>query len=1319
MLFKDEMDVVGIIGFVKGVCESIKAATSAYDQVYSRALRRWTCNSSLRERFADNYLADFDKLIQFVKNNSSVRPGLVTFFKILLDEIKKDPATAACISAEFSIESFNLLTDIRDDVSHIKNVVEGLACAGSCEVPEYADVEDYIHLNVTYDETDDERLMRILSGQDDNKSLCDLILDGEKHIILFSHPQYGKSTVLSKLAYDLQQSNIYKPFLFNLRNYSSRSSLSEQTKLEQRLDNSSFSVLILDGLDELRAEHREDVVSEIASLSENYPLLNIVLSCRLSHKKYMTVNGFKSVYLKSMSWDNLRDYVYSHCADPEGFLRDAADSRIMELFYVPFFLKESVRYFQTYGKMPADKVDLYNFFIERTFDADGQRKLHRTAILGLRSRLYPCLEHLAFVMIASQRMELAPDDLVNDMDLSLETVEFLMGLSLITKGDNGELTFVHNAFKEYILAKKLAQLPLDEIKSLICYPDTDMIIPAMKNVAVLLVHIICTTGGRDASDFRLWFVEKHPEILVEVGPDYLDSKSREDIFLQIYNDHKAKGLFIEYSSLKMLMNFASTQGSVDFVLREIENSDSLDVNCMNALRLAEYADFSLLSPDRRSQAEEVFLSLLEWKRILVSEYAYLSLPLTNKTILTEDLISRVMERIHDTKNCYLVRLVCSMAVSLGVSDQCVDWVMPKAKYICNFDENGATHVVSDYRLMEFINSLSHPDNILAALRFLLPSKHYYTDSYRARDKWEEIPGLLSKLSSLPSENQCLDKLIAVVDSAHLEHMPRKVSLAFRCYFESVADVNELFERRLQEIIESNQTRRSDFYSVWRMHNLLSILLDKDVLTRLMEQDNEGEFAIYNVLSHLVHYSARTEQEIGLINEFGARKFPKKSQVNTAQDQFNILFDRSGFEDEVYRIFEGKECIDVETDIDRIYQSGYNSSVISFLREFEETDKISLGNVLESFNDSVAFSVYVAYKISSFEPHSVIVSDEHKSSICDIVHRLIPLCEQWNNLNYSLVKLIVNYDLVLSDEEFMMLFAWSGVDIKDKYHDGISYRRIKFMDFLYGRLSDKSLFVRGVRSALAGELEVSFGFYEAVAEVVVKYHIADLYREFHDLVLKFKYSHEILNALVNLLQLGNKGLSTCGDIFYLLSEDDKLYFIEKLLSSISKGKVLSETAKTDALEYIEANYETYQEPTKQRALRILFANGRESALKWGLRMFDDCDTWLYADDIPSLSGYSGQHYEYLEELFHQATGGEQKSYPRPQPMYESIATALKNIAMESTEMLEKVKRLFRSVAKEKKDFRYYNRVADELDIDFYSKTVPVPSLREASELYKSL
>lgn len=62
--------------------------------------------------------------------------------------------------------------------------------------------------------------------------------------------------------------------------------------------------------------------------------------------------------------------------------------------------------------------------------------------------------------------------------------------------------------------------------------------------------------------------------------------------------------------------------------------------------------------------------------------------------------------------------------------------------------------------------------------------------------------------------------------------------------------------------------------------------------------------------------------------------------------------------------------------------------------------------------------------------------------------------------------------------------------------------------------------------------------------------------------------------------------------------------------------------------------------------------------------------------------------------------------------------LRSIAMESIEMLGKVKEVFRSVANSNRDYCYYNIIADELDTDYYSKKSPIPSLNEASRIYRS-
>lgn len=1313
------MDGVGLIGLIKEIYSYIKDKIPAFDNVYDRALRRWTNNSSLRRKFSDNALSDFKKLVGYIENSSSVNPGLLEFFELLCEEAKKDSGVASSLAAEFSVGTYRQGMDLNDKLSEIMQILRRSVGNGPDLSVAYPDVEDYIPLTVSGDETEEERIRRILAGPSEKKTLTDLIIEGKKRLILFSDPQHGKSTVLSKLAFDLQQSGIYNPFLYNLRNYSSALSLIEQIKLDQRLGNSSSSVLILDGLDELKEEQREDVVSEITGISANYPLMYIVLSCRLSHKKVMTVSGFESVYLKTMGADDLVRYVRSHSRCPDAFLVDARKSKLMRLLYVPFFLKESIGYFETHGHIPADEVTIYEYFISRSFEVDGHRKAYRTGNVTPKTKLYGHVEHMAFAMLASQRMEISPDDLAESLGMPDVVIEKLVGLSLITRGENGGLTFVHNAFKEYIVAKKLAQLTTKEIKDLICFPETDIIIPSLRNVAVLLIHLISKQESWESSEFKDWFIDRYPDILVEVGPECLDVETREVIFEKIFSSHKIKGLHIDIWYCKSLMHFAVTRRTAELLLDEIEHSESLDANLMNALRLSEYADFSLLESERRRHAEDIFLSLLEFDSSRTGDFAYLSMPLTNKSILSTELIDKALAKVNETTNCYLIQMICSMSVSVGLPDRYAEWVLAKAQHVHNYYEDGVTHVISNHDLLDFMRALRKPENILEAMSYLLPRKRDYHDSHFERDCLNLVPDMLSSLASLPDAS-VVDRVVEILDSSFMERLSSSMAGAFAAYLNAVTDVNDLWNKRIKELIEINHSDNKDFYAVWRMHNLLSVLLDEDRLNEIIGRDVEESFDIYHILCRLRNYAFRSPKEISIIDDFINNKVPRRPVKNSLQAQFDILFDPSEFEREIHNVFNGSERIDFEQDSDRLYLSDFNSSVLSFLQDVKgDENVIYLDDALSAFQDSEKFGVFVIDRIYHNRGESITISPIQKAHILQLVISSIQSCAEWSGLALCLINIIVEYNLSLSDDRLMDLFPWAGIYIHQKDEPGISYRSRTFIDHLYDNLQNSCLIVKGVRSVLEGEMSVYDGFHIAVATYIIRYRISELYEFIPSLIQRFEYDYERLNIIVDLLQLGNQGLKISREVLSYLSEEDKIYYYERLLLNDNKGLVLTSEDKVLALNYIREHYDTYSEHMKQKALRILFAYGCEDALDWGLEMFDGCQTWAYMDNFPTLSGYSGKSFDILAEYFRHATSGEWASTPRPQPMYESVANALKNIALESKDMLDKVQTLFRQIALEKKDFRYFNKVADELDVDYQSRNVPPPGLYEASLRYRDI
>ena len=1326
------MELMTFIELLKGGYELIKSTIPAFDFAYNRALKKWTVNRSLREKWADNYLGDYDKLVKYIQDPNSVSPVFREFFEILYNEVKNDPKVSIILNTDFTIKDYQLSQKIKEDTEHIqkeqdkhtellmdiRSMISSLTQFAPKIYQKYEDVEGYIPLKVRREENEQDAYKRIFYGNDSSKSIDDLIIEGSKRLILFSDPQHGKSTVLAKLAFDLQQSELYRPFLFNLRNYSSASLLETQIKLSDRLDNSSSSVLILDGLDELKEADRDNVISEISTISMNYPLMNIVLSCRMSHKTIMTLNGFEDIYLQSMSYDSIVSYIQCHCSDPETFLSNARDSQIMQLLYVPFFLKESISYFETHKSIPLDKVTIYEHFINRCFQEDQGRKIARSGFVSPKVRLTKHLEHIAFSMLTSQQMEISADELFEDLGINHEVIEELIGISLITKGDNGGFTFVHNAFKEYILAKKLSTLGFVQIKQLVCYPETAIIIPALKNVVVLTIHLICKSPLWDKSNFQKWFIEEHPWLLVEVGPECLDKNTREIIFMGIYNEHRRKGLHIDYGRVESLMKFSSTQQSARYIVSEIENSESIDVNCMNALRLAEYTDFSLLSEKELEHAREVFLSLLKVEGQKMGKYSYISFPFHNSSLQTPEFLEEVKQQINDTTNCYLIQLVCSMAVSLGLADEYVDWALTKAEYVRNYEDNGATHVVSDHELMEHIRALRNPQNIIKALRFILPSENYHARSHYEKDRLYIIPTLLQSLATT-QDASIWEEVITIIDTSDTNRMPRNISDAFGEYLKKNTDTNILFDKRLGKVIESGKEEAKDYFKFMEMHNLLSILMTEERLLRIIEDDKNGCYDASNIMFRMREYSARNEQELALISDYITKKFPDKYAESVIQKEFNILFDREAFKDEIIKIFDGNVTLDFGRDARRIYFRDYNSSVIWFLQELTgASDIIKIEDALNIFNDTEQFSIYVIGRIPVSGSDRIVVSRSQYAEIARIIHCYLPIYSSQINPCY-LINIIVRYDIKLSDEELISLLAWSGMETRDPDYDGISSINRPFIDYIYEHLENKYLIVNEVKKVLKTDAPDYLEFYEGIAKYIIKYKISELYESFRDIISRFSSEYAKINITVKLLKLGDIGYEIVMSFIDMLSETDRLCFYEHLLLYENKDLVLTDKMIKESIEYIDINYDTYTDEMKQRAVKILFAYGMDIALDRGIEMFDRDDSWIFVEHFPTTTKFSGKHFEKLAIYFKLATEKKGKTMPRPQPMYESVASTLRSIAMESIEMLGKVKEVFRSIANSNSDYCYYNIIADGLDTDYYSKNVPIPSLNEASQRYRSI
>ena len=125
---------MGLIGLIKEIYSYIKDKIPAFDNVYNRALRRWTNNSSLRRKFSDNALSDFKKLVGYIENSSSVNPGLLEFFELLFGK-KASLETLLSISKVLNSTLNELLTgnQIPLDTDYNSEIGELMSCCNHYE----------------------------------------------------------------------------------------------------------------------------------------------------------------------------------------------------------------------------------------------------------------------------------------------------------------------------------------------------------------------------------------------------------------------------------------------------------------------------------------------------------------------------------------------------------------------------------------------------------------------------------------------------------------------------------------------------------------------------------------------------------------------------------------------------------------------------------------------------------------------------------------------------------------------------------------------------------------------------------------------------------------------------------------------------------------------------------------------------------------------------------------------------------------------------------------------------------------------------------
>lgn len=258
--------------------------------------------------------------------------------------------------------------------------------------------------------------------------------NSERTIIL-GEPGVGKSVALERLAWELASRTTPRlPILIKLLEYDGQPLL-EWVRLQlikygeirlqdadetRRLltDTPYDAYFLLDGLNEVRPQHRETLIGEITRLALEFPQHQLVVTSRVQDESWRTLRQgtaiHQTVVVQPIREEQAQRYLVAHLDSEANTLWTQLDERMRGLARTPLLLwliKEAWQELrstrlQNNIRMPDNRGELYHSFVKRLLRRDDERGIGQA--VDATQRL-DALKRLALALHAGQSLTLSRD----------------------------------------------------------------------------------------------------------------------------------------------------------------------------------------------------------------------------------------------------------------------------------------------------------------------------------------------------------------------------------------------------------------------------------------------------------------------------------------------------------------------------------------------------------------------------------------------------------------------------------------------------------------------------------------------------------------------------------------------------------------------------------------------------------------------------------------------------------------------------------------------------------------------------------------------
>lgn len=1293
------------------------------EQCYQRALKRWCAEDSIRLRIAQKHFIDLNQLKEFYLTEKLERESvfLNSLSKLWIEELSKDEevshyiTTQGIISIDEKLDKLTLLLT-NQETRNEQWIRRGLT--------KHKAVDGYIRRFCSSDQSENNYIYYLL-GKKERHTLADYVTGVEEtsnnKFILYSSAQTGKTTELKQLCWELQQSGLYLPVSFEVRTNTrlKRDDLPESQYIDGR-----EVVLVIDALDEVNGQKYEDLLEEIGGYAYEHPEMKMVLSCRSNFRRERQLELFTELFLEELSIDDARDYAAKREVNIDGFMRSVFDNQLKDFIKNPFFLNVLIGAYKENGKqLPKTKAEIYRLFLKSSYDKEVKEKNIPLSSKHSFDESVQLLERVALGLSLMNAQSLNKDELRICLQNDDNNVEECLRYDLIRE-EGGQYSFVHNAFREWLVANYLNRYGIDRAKQLATHPN-GRIKPEWYNIIMLWLSMYGKDKKNEVSAILKWLKNACLDLVIYIDRDMLDEETRNDVF---------KGLLLEYKSLGIRMSnimthdyedlwrFAYSTDTVRFVVDELGGTETGTTYYSDLMCLCYFLNWDGLKSDSDDLTEKLF-SVLEKKTAesLQKEDKYHDLSFLyfdNPFFTQQTYLERLFTVVKDSNHYDVIKSMTRLIGEADKADSYIDYILDKEGYVHNQHEGNTTHVVMRTPIFTTLAKVRSLQSIEKILTHTFYHTHYEYH-YEQEEYLNMVKGVFGKVSEFIQQGH--KELITVVGDYYIKafkeysrhfdnkNQAQELLIVLRdCYL--IAGLRErgrktFYERQAELFTPKEESSNwEDIRQPYFMAALWMTVEDVKDDFKKFAADNCNDMAKASWY-HEIPYAEVAECAEVLYKE----KFPQPERITKGRERRQQAF----IDFAEYPVFK-QIVLEMVTGLDnhssrkehykklRNQEEGYNLYAFRFLLLFvDDDDHYNIGEVVKGIRNRDIYESFFMKEVSEMMERpdmDVPVTEKIKCRVVKWAKASVLKLSNGETIFFwqEALGLMLKGEFEIPAEKLLALLGYGSYTIFRKDSDEYYSHEYSLFKYITERVDSMTLAPKVMEKLRANIDNEKYTLLYSFSNYILENQIEEGYC----LVLRFALAGYSLSANVmeTLVKKGIK-IEEIKKVASGLKVSDRLFCYSTLIRNTQESVWVRDR--------LEGEYKSFNGYDLEHAVRLLISIGSMDALDYLVthpEKIKDEDDYHFNYDNPNAISSLCYFIRYCYE--HKINGNF---------MLNSILNSLERIAIKSKDTLIEVKQYLRQLTQKGEMYKYLNRYIIGYEDKYYAAYSGINDINEAMRI----